>query len=295
MSIIIGAHPQNLSLSILARRPEYVSNLRSQGLEFFIYSNGAQSIPLVKLGVLDLVGTGATPPILAKAGGLATAVFGMSPPRPENGGLCVHADAGIRSLQELKGRNIALMPVSWHTQFLAAELHAAGLSWTDVNAVELLPATAKDAFEAGLLDAIVTTDPLFSQLQANVDISILARPGQAFSNRSVYWARHETLEKHPEAVETLFDALNRSDAETVADLAGTAKLLNGLNGFSTDQWLTALRSRPWGVTPPSREFLNEQQAHADIFTQFNLIGTALDMSDTVNNTFGHARSATLPA
>ena len=295
MSIIIGAHPQNLSLSILARRADYVSDLRRQGLEFFVYSNGAQSIPLIKLGVLDLVGTGATPPILAKADGLSVAVFGMSGPRHENGGLCVRADSGIRSLHDLKDRNIALMPISWHTQFLAAELHAAGLSWSDVNAVDLLPATAKDAFEAGLLDAIVATDPLFAQIQTQVTISVLARPGQAFSNRSVYWARHDTLQKHPEAVEILFDAIRRSDEETASDLSGTAKLLNGLNGVSTKQWLDVLQSRPWGITSPTREFLDEQQAHADIFTQFGLIPAALDMRDTVTHSFGQTTGAAQPA
>ncbi len=286
MSLIIGAHPQNLSLSILSRRADYVSDLRRQGLEFFSYVNGAQSIPLVKLKVLDLVGTGATPPILAKADSLSVAVFGMSGPRHENGGLCVRSDSGIRSLHDLKGRNIALMPISWHTQFLAAELHAAGLSWSDVNAVDLLPATAKDAFEAGLLDAIVATDPLFAQIQAKVAISVLAKPGHAFSNRSVYWARHDTLQKHPEAVETLFDAIRRSDEETAADPSGAAKLLDGLNGVSTTQWLDVLQARPWGIAAPSREFLDEQQAHADIFAQFGLIPSALDMRDTVTHRFG---------
>lgn len=285
MPIIIGAHPQNLSLSILARRMDYVKALRSQRLEFFVYSNGAQTIPLVKLGVLDLAGTGATPPILAKADGLAVAVFGMSGPRHENGGLLVRADANIKSLQDLKGRNIALMPISWHTQFLAAELHAAGIAWQDVNAVDLLPTTAKDAFEAGLLDAVVATDPLYSQIRNAVDVSVLARPGENFSNRSVYWARHDTLKKHPEAVEVLVKALQASDRETAADLAGAARLLDGLNGNTAGQWLSALQSRPWGVHAPDDAFLTEQQAHADIFTRFGLIHSALDMKDTVTNAF----------
>lgn len=285
MSIIVGAHPQNLSLSILARRTDYADALRAQGLEFFVYGNGAQTIPLVKLGVLDLAGTGATPPILAKADGLQVAVFGVSGPRHENGGLLVRANAGIHSLHDLKGRNIALMPISWHTQFLAAELHAAGLHWNDVNAVDLLPATAKDAFEAGLLDAIVATDPLYSQIRNKVDITVLARPGEAFSNRSVYWARHETLQQHPHAVTALLHALQASDRETAADLPGAARLLDGLNGNTAAQWLQALQARPWGVHEPDAAFLNEQQAHADIFTSFGLIRKSLDMQDTVTSQF----------
>ena len=106
MTLIVGAHPQNLSLSILARRTDLVARLRDAGLSFFVYGAGSQTIPLMRAGVLHLAGTGATPPILAKAEGLATAVFGMSGPRPENGGLLVREASGIRSLHDLKGRGI---------------------------------------------------------------------------------------------------------------------------------------------------------------------------------------------
>src|SRR3981189_1146077 len=101
MTRVIGAHPQNLSLSILARRSNVASALREKGLTFFVYGAGSQTIPLLKAGVLHLAGTGATPPILAKAEGLATAVFGMSGARPERGGLLVREASGISSLHDL--------------------------------------------------------------------------------------------------------------------------------------------------------------------------------------------------
>ena len=285
MPLIVGVHPQNPSLSILARRPRYIEALRAQGLEFFIHGAGAQTIPLVELEVLQLVGTGATPPILAKARGLPNAVFGMSGPRPEHGGLVVRADSPFHSLHDLKGRGIALMPLSWHTQFLAAELDAAGIDWREVNAVELLPATAKDAFEAGLLDAIVTTDPLFSKIAAKVPVRVLAAPGDVFSNRSVYWASHAVLAEHPRAVQALVDAIAASDRETANDPETAAQLLDGVNGNTAAQWLPALQARPWGIEVPTEAFAAEQQAHADIFAKSGLIPSPLDVRDTVTVAF----------
>src|ERR1700733_570640 len=83
MVLVVGAHPQNLSLSLLSRRRDKVESLREAGLEFFIYEAGSQTIPLLKAGVLHLAGTGATPPILAEAQGLPSAVFRILrvPPR----------------------------------------------------------------------------------------------------------------------------------------------------------------------------------------------------------------------
>lgn len=285
MPIVVGAHPQNVSLSILARRPDLSARLREQGIEFFIYSAGAHTIPLVELGVIDLAGTGATPPILAKARGLGVAVFGMSPPRFEPGGLVVRADSPYRSVADLKGLGIALMPISWHTQFVALELANAGLDWRDVRAVDLLPATAKDAFEQGLLDAVVLTDPLYSQVAAKVPVRLLAKPGEAFSNRSVYWARHETLSLHPEAVRALLAAIAESDRLTGEHPQEAAQLLDGVNGHSAAQWLGAITARQWLVAAPDAAFIDEQQRSADIFARFGLIPRALDVSDTVDGRF----------
>lgn len=281
MPLVVGAHPQNPSLSILARRPA-ARRLADRGLGFFVYGAGSQTIPLLRAGVIHLAGTGATPPILAKAEGLSTAVFGIGAPRHERGGLLVRADSGIDDLAGLKGRGIGLMPISWHTQFLAAELDAAGLHWNEVRAAEIIPATARDAFVAGLLDAIVATDPLYSQIAAQVPVRILAAPGSSFSNRTVFWAPTEILHRHPDAVRLLLDELIASDAATAADPEAAAALLDGVNGSSAAQWLPALTSRPWGVSPPDDGFLAEQQAHADIFARFGIIAHPVDVADTVD-------------
>jgi len=284
MTVVVGAHPQNLSLSILARRKPQAAALRAAGIRFFIHSAGAQTLALARLGVIQLAGTGATPPLLAKSHGVDVAVFGISAPRRENG-LLVHRDAPIQRLQDLIGKNIALMPISWHQQFLAAELDHAGLDWRNVNAVELLPQTAGDALVAGLLDAMVATDPLYSQLAAKIPLRVLARPGVNFSNRSVYWGTHDILERRPDAVQALYEALIESDLATAADPQEAAVLLDGVNGNSAEQWLPALQARVWGVTPPDAAFLAEQQAHGDLFVKFGRLAQARDIRDTVTDRF----------
>lgn len=282
MPLVVGAHPQNPSLSILARREAAVARLAAHDLTFFIYGAGSQTIPLLKTGVIHLAGTGATPPILAKAEGFDTAVFGIGQPRPERGGLLVRENSTVTTVADLRGRGIGLMPISWHTQFLAAELDAAGLDWREVNAAEIIPATASDAFVAGLLDAIVSTDPLYSQIAAKVPVRILATPGAHFSNRTAFWAPVHILRRHPDAVRFLLDELVASDAATAADPEAAAVLLDGVNATAAKQWLPALANRPWGVFPPGADFLEEQQAHADLFARFGIIPSRIDVSDTVD-------------
>ncbi len=289
MSITVGAHPQNLSLSVLARRPDLTATLRKHDIDFFVYDAGSQTIGLFAVGAIQVGGTGATPPILAKAQGLQVAVVGMSDPRPEVGGLCVRADSDIHTIEDLRGRGIGLMPLSWHMQFVAIALKSAGLDWHDVNAREIIPATAGDAFERGLLDAIVMTDPLYGKVHARVPVRIVKAPADTFSNRSIYWATHTVLREQPDAIRTLLDALDESDRGIQADPEEAAQLLEGVNGNTAAQWLGALTSRSWGVNAPDTTFINEQQAHANIFSSFGLIPAPLDVSDTVDTTYWSAR------
>jgi len=284
MSIVVGVHPQNLSLSILVRRASVVADLAQADIAFFEYGTGSQTIPLLRAGVIQLAGTGATPPILAEAQGLPSVVFGISGSRHESGGLLVRSDSRVKSLGDLRGRGIGLMPISWHTQFLAAELDAAGIHWDEVNAAEIIPITARDAFVQGRLDAIVATDPLYSQIASKVFVRVLASPGKAFSNKSVYWGRTDVVSAHSKPVRALLEALIASDAATLANPREAASLLDGLNGNSAVDWLPAITSRPWGVTAPDAAFLAEQQRHADIFARFGLLQRRIDVSPTVDAT-----------
>lgn len=282
MPITVGAHPQNISLSVLARRTDSTEALREHAIDFFIYDAGSQTIPLFSVNAIQFGGTGATPPILAKSQGLNVAVVGMSDPRFEQGGLCVRADSDIHSLADLQGRGIGLMPISWHLQFLAVELKNSGLRWPDVNAREIIPATAASAFERGLLDAIVMTDPLYSKVNARVPVRVIARPGAAFTNRSIYWGTHDVLTQHPEAIKALLDALHASDRSIARDPEHAAELLDGVNGNNARQWAGALAARQWGVHTPDATFIAEQQNSADIFAEFGLLPDRIDVADTVN-------------
>lgn len=282
MSIVVGAHPQNISLSLLARRQQASPTLRKHDIRFFVYGAGSQTIQLFETGVLQFGGTGATPPILAKSQGLGVAVVGMSDPRHERGGLLVRADSPFHKLEDLRDQGIGLMPLSWHQQFLAAELEAAGLSWHDVVARDIIPATAADAFIQGLLPAIVATDPLYAKIATTTPVRVLAAPGGTFSNRSVYWGRHDLLRRQPEAVRALLHALVDSDRQVGANPQEAASLLDGLNGWSASDWLKAIQGRNWGVYPPDETFLQEQQDHADLFAHFGLIPAPIDVSDTVD-------------
>gem|GEM_PF-6556656 len=71
MKFCLGSHPNNLSLFILRHRGVIEPAARERGwqLEWFDYTQGARSGEWLADELVDVVGTGSTPPIAAQAAG----------------------------------------------------------------------------------------------------------------------------------------------------------------------------------------------------------------------------------
>ena len=282
MTLRIGAHPNNPSLTVFGRRPETPDVLAESGVdaEFFFYNSGNQTIPLFTAGAIDLGGTGSTPPLHALAAGLDVVIVAVTPPRGDRGGLVVRADSPLREVADLAGRGIAVMPVSWHPQLVVEALAGAGLAWHDVTVVELNDATAHAALVRGGIDAWVVTDPALSSLEREIPVRILAPAGKRHSNRSVLWSLGPVVDKAPDRVATVLAAIADSDRRTAADPAEAARLLVGRHGDDAG-WTGVLAAREWGLARPGLDFVAEQQRHADLLAAAGVLGRPIDVAHAV--------------
>jgi NitT/TauT family transport system substrate-binding protein len=84
----------------------------------------------------------------------------------DRGGSGIVATEDIRTLADLKGRSVAALRGSvWHF-YLDVLLKGAGLSEADVEAVDLAPEDANQAFLLREVDAVVTSDPFLTELRS---------------------------------------------------------------------------------------------------------------------------------
>lgn len=76
------------------------------------------------------------------------------PPTPL--GLAVNGDAGIENIEDLKGKNVPhVIANDSVNQKMEAYLAYGGLTWDDVNAIEISYSDQANAFKAGQFDAII--------------------------------------------------------------------------------------------------------------------------------------------
>ncbi|MER6175564.1 aliphatic sulfonate ABC transporter substrate-binding protein [Streptosporangium sp. NPDC001681] len=286
MTTRVGYFPQNNSLWVLRHRGlpdvEWV-NLRS--LPTGERVDPTRALPSVHSdhlfdGGYDFIGTGATPPVTAQAKGHDVVYVAISEPRIENGRLVVLDDSPIRSLEDLKGKRVALGHGSWQTTLLLLALERVGLGWSDIVPVDVYD-NAAELFLSGEVDAWVGSYPYLTGVEQRASVRELVATDGLFSHRSLWFTRRDFALEQPEELARIVSALQESDEWTRQNPRAAAELFAKDDGGDLDAWEHALRTRPWGLHPISEEFVAEQQHVADLFHANGLIEKRITVADAV--------------
>ncbi|HYS66292.1 MAG TPA: ABC transporter substrate-binding protein [Paraburkholderia sp.] len=274
----VGVHPNNLHLQLAA-----LAWNRSEDrpdIEFVNYAEGRDTGQLIAERVIDVGGTGSTPPLIAQSLGTPLVYVAASAPRKTNGAILALAD-GPKDIHALAGKRVALLDGSFHTHFLAAALDRAGHALEEVTRVELSPAESLGALERREVDAWIAMEPLLSDALANKPVRALEWIGDFVANRSVFWAHQSAAIEHAPALNALFDSLVRLGKDVTRDPAPFATLLAdaGIGNVSEQAWLTALRQRDWSLHTVDETILGEQQAEADLLFRCGVLTRAVDVRE----------------
>ncbi|MFF4414880.1 aliphatic sulfonate ABC transporter substrate-binding protein [Streptosporangium sp. NPDC001559] len=292
MSVRVGYFPHNNSLWVLRHRgileraiPD-VEWVDLRDLPAGDRTDPTKGLPSVHGdhlfdGGYDFIGTGSTPPVTAQGKGHDVVYVAVSGSRHENGRLVVKEDSPITSLEDLKGKRVALGHGSWQTTLLLFALDKAGLTWKDIVPVDA-GVDAGELFLNGEVDAWVGSYPSLSKVEAQAPVRELVATDGLFSHRSLWFTRRDFAEKHPEQLAAIVAALQESDAWITENYREAAGLFAADDGGDLDHWENALRKRPFGLHPVTEEFVAEQQRAADLFHASGLIDRKITVADAVD-------------
>nr|WP_236703088.1 ABC transporter substrate-binding protein [Lentzea aerocolonigenes] len=150
-------------------------------IEWSTFTSGPPLLEAASAGAIDLGGVGNTPPIFAAAANARIAAVGASKGEVEADAILVQENSPLRSVSDLKGKNIAVAKgSSAHGQVLLT-LRASGLTTKDVTLNFLQPSDAYSAFTQGKVDAWAVWDPYTAQAQQEAKARVLTT-GEGRSN-----------------------------------------------------------------------------------------------------------------
>ena len=125
-------------------------------------------------GQQDIGFVGDTPALIGKSVGIDTRVIALAAFGPRSLAVVIGANAPFKSAADLKGKKVAVTKGSYAQHLLALVLQGGGLTFSDVELVNLPNADVIPAIIAGTIDAGAVWEPVISRFEAQNAIRVLA-------------------------------------------------------------------------------------------------------------------------
>jgi NitT/TauT family transport system substrate-binding protein len=135
-------------------------------IEERMFAKGPEILPAIVAGEIDIAALASDGAISGRANGVP--IFTVAGFAKGGARLVAHAESGIKTLKDLKGRKVGVTRGGMQELLLMAELEKAGLSWSDkpgkdVEIVYLAFADLNQALAARQIDAMCQSEPQSSQ------------------------------------------------------------------------------------------------------------------------------------
>lgn len=270
-------------LPIVKQRGDLEQALKAQGIQvkWVEFPAGPQLLEGLNVGSVVFGESGEAPTIFAQAASPNLVYVANQPAAPNAEALIVQKNSPIQSIQDLKGKRVALNKGSNVHYLLLKLLEKNQLTLQDIQVVYLPPADARAAFEKGAVDAWVIWDPFFAAAEQQIGARVLATGQNLVSNHQFYLADRKFAEQHPEVLKTVVQQLNQTTEWVKTHQDDAARLLEKPTALDFNILKTSISRMGFGVTPLSPDVIQQQQYVADAFYQQKLIPQPLKIQDAI--------------
>ncbi|MCU4579150.1 sulfonate ABC transporter substrate-binding protein [Acinetobacter courvalinii] len=270
-------------LPIVKAKGELEKTLAAQGIQvkWVEFPAGPQLLEGLNVGSVVLGEAGEAPPIFAQAANPNLVYVANQPAAPSAEALIVQKDSPIQSIQDLKGKRIALNKGSNVHYLLLKLLEENNLTLSDIQPVYLPPSDARAAFEKGAVDAWVIWDPFLAAAEHQIHARVIANGEHLVSNHQFYLSDRQFAQNHPQVLNTVVTTLNQTTDWVKTHPDDAAKLLEKPTALEFDILKTSISRMGFGVQPISEKVAKEQQYVADAFFAQKLIPKQLVIQDAL--------------
>ena len=153
-------------------------------IEWHLFDSGAAINQAIAGGSIDIGNMGSAPTSRGIASGLKYKVLWVTDVIGSNESLVVKP--GINSVQDLRGKTIAVAFSSTSHYSLLAALKDAGVAASDVNIIDSDPTSTLAAWKTGKIDATYVWDPVLSEVIADGGTVLLTSSDMADKGHATY-------------------------------------------------------------------------------------------------------------
>ncbi|MBC3192267.1 ABC transporter substrate-binding protein [Pseudonocardia sp. C8] len=250
------------------------------------FTSGPPLIEAARAGAIDVGGTGNTPAIFAAAARARVQIVSANRGDVSGDAIVVRRDSPLRTVQELRGRRIAVAKGSSAHGQLLYTLRRAGLSLDDVELTFLAPADAFAAWKQGEVDAWSTWDPYTSQ--AELGGGRVLADGEGTANGLGFQVASNAALADPARSAAVADLLARvaaAQAYSNTHREQRAAVWSQETGLPIAVTRRAVGRGPDLPVPLDDRVVASQQALADAFSEAGVIPGRADFAAFVDRRF----------
>lgn len=281
--ITIGFQKSALNLLVARQQKLLEQQFPGAQIDWKEFPAGPQMLEALAVGAVDYGYVGNTPPIFAQAANKDLNYIGYEAVPNDSLAVVIPPNSPIKTIQELKGKRIAVQKGSSAHELLSKTLQKAGLSWTDIQPIWIPPADARAAFDKKSIDAWVIWDPFLSAAELDAGAKVLIEAGDFPQTYSFYVANPKVIQAHPDSPAKFLNTLNASDQWIVKHQDVALEIYQSSTGLekAVAAQAFARRIKPSPVKPLNAEVVQAQQNIADLFKQVQLIPNTISVQEKV--------------
>lgn len=256
-------------------------------IEWSTFTSGPPLLEAASGGAIDIGSVGNTPPIFAAAANAKISIVSSARGNVTSDAILVAADSPLRTVQDLRGRNLAVAKgSSAHGQTLLT-LKAAGLSTKDVKLAFLQPSDAYAAFTQKRVDAWAIWDPYTSQALQEANARVLI-DGTGTANGYTFEVAGRNALADAGKAAAIKDYVTRiAKAQKWSDThrAEWAKAWAADTGLAVKVTTAATASGPDLPVALDNELVQSEQQLADAFTADGVLTSKVDFASFVDKRY----------
>jgi ABC-type nitrate/sulfonate/bicarbonate transport system substrate-binding protein len=198
-------------------------------------THGKAALEDMLAGRSDIATVAETPVMFSIMKGQQISIIATIQSSNKNNAIIARRDFGIQTLQDLRGRKVAVTLGTTADFFFHAYLAAHGISNIDIKTVNLKPENMPDAIANGDIDAVATFNPYISLIRNKLGAKAIL-----FSDTDIHTqtfnlvATQEYIRNNPDKIRRLLEALKKAELYVNANPSDARQIIASSREIDAD-------------------------------------------------------------
>ncbi len=251
----IAYQPTSAAIILGKAKGFYDQTFAKEGakVEYDQFLSGPLAVEAAAGGHVDLMNVGNIPPVIARANGIDIKIIAKSAFNPATNAVLVSANSPIHTIEDLKGKKVAVQVGSSVHYFLSQVLAEKGMTLQDVQLINLPGPDQGPALESGNVDAIVLWMPYRTQLEMAGKARVLVDSAHFSGGIGVYMVRNEFGKRNSKLVQCFLKATQQANNYLKKHPQEALKLLAANSQFPPDVLKKSLEGFDWSMGITSKD------------------------------------------